>query len=116
MRKIILAALTVIFLNVTEYSSFYIKTAHSSEILSHGEGLYKKYHCAICHGAKGNYPVKPSYPKLGGQNKAYLFNQTKDIRDGVRENGQSRLMRPLVKNITDKEIEKIAAFLANSPN
>ncbi|MEH6471886.1 MAG: c-type cytochrome [Halopseudomonas sp.] len=87
-------------------------SVHSDDTERAGEHLYNKYHCAICHGVLGASPVKPTYPILTGQNKIYLQNQIKDIRDGKRENGLSHLMRPLVKNISDSDAEIIAYFLS----
>ena len=77
-----------------------------------GEALYRKYACPICHGIKGNTAVRDGYPTLAGQNKTYLIKQITDIRDGIRDNGQSRLMRPLTLRIKRKEIEKISDYLA----
>ena len=77
-----------------------------------GEALYRKHKCPICHGINGNVAVRDGYPILAGQNKTYLINQTIDIRDGVRDNSQSRLMRPLTLRLTRLEIEKIADYLS----
>ena len=76
-----------------------------------GEELYKEYNCAICHGAEGRAPTRDGYPVISGQNSTYLVNQISDIRDGIRVNGRSKLMRPLVKALTHEEIEAIATFL-----
>lgn len=77
-----------------------------------GETLYLKHKCQICHGKLGKKSARDGYPILAGQNKTYLVNQTIDIRDGVRDNGLVRLMRPLVSRLTNYEIEKIAIFLS----
>jgi cytochrome c len=77
-----------------------------------GEALYRKHKCPICHGIKGSVSVRDGYPVLAGQNKIYLLNQTIDIRDGVRDNGQTRLMRPMVLKLSRREIEKIADYLS----
>jgi cytochrome c553 len=77
-----------------------------------GEALYRKHKCPICHGIDGSVAVRDGYPVLSGQNKTYLINQTIDIRDGVRDNGQARLMRPLTLRLTRAEIEKIADYLS----
>ena len=77
-----------------------------------GEALYRKHKCPICHGIDGNVAVRDGYPILAGQNKTYLINQTIDIRDGVRDNSQSRLMRPLTLRLTRPEIEIIADYLS----
>jgi cytochrome c len=77
-----------------------------------GEALYRKHKCPICHGIDGSVAVRDGYPILAGQNKTYLINQTIDIRDGTRDNVQSRIMRPLTLRLTRAEIEKIADYLS----
>jgi cytochrome c len=79
-----------------------------------GPDLYLKYNCQICHGKQGEGGVRNGYPVIQGQDKLYLIQQMKDIRDGVRENGQAKLMRPLIVELTDEEIRLIATFLNES--
>lgn len=77
-----------------------------------GAALYQSKGCTACHGAKGDKPLAPNYPKLAGQNAAYLVEQMKDIRDGKRTNGLSAAMKPLVAKVTDEEFQAIADWLA----
>jgi cytochrome c553 len=39
--------------------------------------------CAACHGTHGN-STNPQYPKLAGQNPAYLYSQILAFRTGSR--------------------------------
>ena len=80
-----------------------------------GAALYLKYNCHICHGDRGAGGVRDGYPMIAGQDRRYLIQQTLDIRDGARENGQTKLMRPLVKYLGDPEIEAIATYLSARP-
>lgn len=80
-----------------------------------GATLYREHGCAVCHGKSGLVPERSTYPVLAGQSKDYLVNQIMDIRDGVRENGQSRLMRPMVAQLTREQIEAIAIYLSAQP-
>ena len=41
--------------------------------------------CVDCHGADGNTPLDPSYPKLGGQYRDYLAHALQSYRAGDRE-------------------------------
>jgi cytochrome c len=77
-----------------------------------GEALYIKHQCHICHGEQGRHPTVSGYPIVAGQDRRYLIRQITDIRDGVRDNGQTNLMRPLVKLVTDTEIIAIAKYLS----
>lgn len=76
-----------------------------------GEALFKSKGCVACHGADANTPILPTYPKLGGQNPDYAFNQMKDIKSGARNNGQSAAMKAIVANVSDEDLRAIAAWL-----
>lgn len=102
------AAVTLIFI----LSSGGLCAAQTPSRDLDGEILYRKHKCPICHGIGGNVAVRDGYPILAGQNKTYLINQTIDIRDGVRDNSQSRLMRPLTLRLKRQEIEKISEYLS----
>ncbi len=103
-----IAAVALIFL----LTSGELSVAQTPNQPLDGEALYRKHKCPICHGIDGNVAVRDGYPILAGQNKTYLINQTIDIRDGVRDNSQSRLMRPLILRLTRQEIEKISEYLS----
>lgn len=77
-----------------------------------GERLYLANACATCHGATGNEPILPTYPRIGGQNRDYLVRQMQDIKSGARDNGQSVAMRALVTNLSDADIVAIADYLS----
>jgi cytochrome c len=89
-------------------------SAVSAEDKLDGLGLYLKYNCQICHGEQGEGGVRKGFPVISGQDELYLIQQMKDIRDGVRESGQAKLMRPLVVELTDNEIRLIAIFLSEN--
>ena len=77
-----------------------------------GKTIYNTKACSACHGADGKTPIQPTYPKLAGQNAAYLAQQIQDIRDGKRANGQTAVMKPIVGPITDEEIMAVAEYLS----
>lgn len=77
-----------------------------------GKKLYTQYQCHICHGEHGKQPARGGYPVIAGQDRIYLVQQILDIRDGVRDNAQSGLMRPMVKSISEEEAGAIAAYLS----
>lgn len=77
-----------------------------------GKKLYTQYQCQICHGGRGEQPARGGYPVIAGQDKIYLVQQILDIRDGVRDNSQSDLMRPMVKSVSNEEAEAIAVYLS----
>lgn len=65
--------------------------------------------CAACHGPKG-VSVNPLWPSLAGQQEAYLAKQIKMFRDGERV---EVTMQPFVANLTDQEVEDLAAYYAS---
>ena len=77
-----------------------------------GAALYKDKTCNACHGPTGNKPLMPNYPKLAGQNAAYMEQQMKDIKSGARANGQSAAMKGVMHLVNDEEIKAIADYLS----
>lgn len=66
--------------------------------------------CADCHGADGNSPIDPSYPKLGGQYADYLAHALKAYRSGDR---QHALMTAQASGLSDQDIADLAAYFAS---
>jgi len=81
-------------------------------VAADGAELYKTKTCFTCHGADGNTPIMPTYPKLAGQNADYAFNQMKDIKSGARSHGQTAAMKGIIATVTDEEMRAIADWLA----
>ncbi len=85
-----------------------------SNAFADGAALFQAKGCAGCHGAGGNAPVMPVYPKLAGQNEQYLLQQMKDIKSGARSNGQAAVMKGVIANVSDAEMAEIAKYLAGA--
>ncbi len=77
-----------------------------------GAALYTDKTCAACHGAKGDKPLMPNYPKVAGQNAAYIEQQMKDIKSGARNNGQTAAMKGVMHLVSDEEIKVLSEYLA----
>ena len=77
-----------------------------------GETQYVERGCVYCHGPAGKEPVLTEYPKLAGQNEAYLLQQMLDIKSLARDNGYTGMMQPAILEISDEEFALIAAYLA----
>lgn len=77
-----------------------------------GAQLYMEFNCIQCHGPGGRAPSGPRYPKLAGQNEAYLFAQLVDFQEGRRNNGLSGLMRAMVSRLTVRELQAISRYLS----
>jgi len=76
------------------------------------KGQEKSATCAACHGADGNTPTVPTYPKLAGQNPEYLVSAIKAYKSGERTGGQAPMMTGMVAPLTDEDIENLAAYFA----
>ncbi|HUX82133.1 MAG TPA: c-type cytochrome [Halothiobacillus sp.] len=64
--------------------------------------------CAACHGMDGNSAMA-MFPSIAGQPASYLAEQLHAFRDGKRVNA---IMEPQAKNLTDQQIEDVAAYFA----
>jgi cytochrome c553 len=72
-----------------------------------------KQSCVDCHGAEGNAPIDPTYPKLGGQYGDYIAHALQAYRAGDRQNPQ---MTPQAAALTDQEISDLAAYFGSRPS
>lgn len=77
-----------------------------------GAALYKSKTCTACHGKDGKTPIMPNYPKIAGQNKAYMIQQMKDIKSGARNNGNTAAMKGVMHLVSDEEIEALADYVS----
>lgn len=62
--------------------------------------------CIACHGPMGK-SATDLFPNLSGQRYDYLVNQLRNLKSGKRVH---EMMNPIVKNITDEDIQSIARF------
>ncbi|MDR3054651.1 MAG: c-type cytochrome [Zoogloeaceae bacterium] len=77
-----------------------------------GAKLYAEKTCIACHGARGDKPLLPVYPKIAGQNAAYLEQQMKDIKSGARKNSNSAAMQGVMHLVNEQEITALAKYVA----
>ena len=75
-------------------------------------GKVKAALCAACHGAKGK-AVMPNYPNLAGQNEAYLVSALKAYRSKERNGGMASVMQMQAANLSDQDIENLAAYFSS---
>jgi len=80
-----------------------------------GATLYNEKGCVACHGSEGKMPILLAYPKLAGQNLDYALVQLKDIKSGVRNNGQSVVMKGIMQGVNEEEMTLIAQWLTSLP-
>jgi len=81
-----------------------------------GATLYQQRTCIACHGPDAKTPILPEYPRLAGQNEAYLLRQMKDIKSMARNNGNTAAMAGIMHLVNDQEMEALAKYIANLPS
>lgn len=79
------------------------QTARAEEIVS-GK-------CFICHGMEGE-SSSPVFPRLTGQNAAYVARQLADYQSGKRT---STTMQPMVADLTAADFEALGRYFASKP-
>jgi cytochrome c553 len=79
--------------------------------LASGVGVSKKVACSQCHGddLRGHEDV----PALAGRSPSYLVRQLNDMQNGNRKGAAVGLMKPVVKNLTVKDMVALAAYCAS---
>lgn len=65
--------------------------------------------CAACHGADGNTPLSPEFPRLGGQHEDYLLQALRQYKAGLRKNP---IMTAQVQPLSNRDMENLAAYFA----
>jgi cytochrome c553 len=77
--------------------------------------LLKKGACVSCHGENFSKPIDPSYPKIAGQYKDYLYVALKAYKNDThstwgRNNG---VMAGIAKQFSQAELKAMAGYLAS---
>lgn len=68
--------------------------------------------CSSCHGVDGN-STSPNFPRLAGQQEAYLVAQLKFFRGHDRSDpAGSEYMWGLSRKLTDRQIEELARYFS----
>lgn len=93
-------------------SSAGLPTGHiaAGEKLASTKGAATGQSCVDCHGADGNAPIDPTYPKLGGQYHDYIAHALQSYRDGKREHA---LMSSQAKSLTDQQIADLSVYFGS---
>ncbi|MGN7917764.1 MULTISPECIES: c-type cytochrome [Lysobacter] len=82
----------------------------AGEKLASVKGKATGQSCVDCHGAEGNAPIDPTYPKLAGQYHDYIAHSLQMYRDGDREHP---LMSSQAKDLNDQQIADLSAYFGS---
>lgn len=85
-----------------------VSTAHAAGNAAAGQAKVDAM-CASCHGATGNAPIMPTYPKLAGQHASYIAKQLADFKSGAR---QDPIMAGMSAALSPEDMANIAAHFA----
>jgi cytochrome c553 len=66
--------------------------------------------CAACHGADGNTPLQPEYPRIAGQHEDYLYKALRDYQSGARKNA---IMGSQAATLSRQEMQDLAAYFSS---
>jgi cytochrome c553 len=66
--------------------------------------------CGGCHGLDGA-GNRIKFPRIAGQNPAYIFKQLNDFRDGLRQNDGGQ-MQQMAAELDEKDIVRVATWFA----
>jgi cytochrome c553 len=78
--------------------------------------LLKKGACVSCHGENFSKPIDPSYPKIAGQHKDFLFVALKSYKaENMSTWGRSNgVMGGIAKQFTNAELKTLSAYVGSS--
>jgi len=65
--------------------------------------------CAQCHAFSGSSDSSGAFPRIAGQSTAYLSQQLRQFRSGLRANA---IMSPIARALSPEDIEDVAAYYA----
>jgi cytochrome c553 len=77
---------------------------------ANGEKLYSK--CISCHGKEGMGMKAQKAPMIAGQYDWYIEAQVNAIIKKERDNANTKKMMPFVKNLTEKDIKDLSAYIS----
>jgi cytochrome c553 len=66
--------------------------------------------CRTCHGVEGAKPMVPNYPKLNGQNKAYIVAALNAYKEGKRTGGLAGMMKGIASGLSDSEMNELGEY------
>lgn len=67
--------------------------------------------CASCHGPRGTGNPAASYASIRGQHATYSAAQLKAYRSGTRQTDPNQMMRNVALNMSDEQIDAVAAYI-----
>lgn len=79
--------------------------------------LLQKGACVSCHGDNFSKAIDPSYPKLAGQHKDYLYSALRSYKSEANPLGgrTNAIMAGMAKQFTNAELKALAGYISSLP-
>ena len=79
--------------------------------------LLQKGACVSCHGDNFTKAIDPSYPKLAGQHKDYLYAALRSYKGDTNPLGgrTNAIMAGMAKQFTNAELKELAGYISSLP-
>jgi len=78
----------------------------------YGEDSNKVVGCVGCHGLDGTGNKLANFPNLKWQHKEYLITQMKKFKSGDRSNDVNSIMRDVISNMSEDQIDAVATYIS----
>ena len=80
--------------------------------------LLQKGACVSCHGENFSMTIDPSYPKLAGQHKDYLYSALRSYKTDTNPIGgrSNAIMAGMAKQFTNAELKELAGYISSLPS
>lgn len=87
---------------------------HGRRLFTQGDAARGIPACAGCHGeaGQGQQVGDAAYPRLAGQHRRYVTKQLTEWRAGERKNSQGGVMNMITRQLSDNDIDQLAAYVA----
>ena len=92
---------------------FALATCFGAQAFAAGDaasGQQKSQACVASHGADGNAPTMPDFPRLAGQHHDYLLKALRDYKSGARKNP---IMSGQVSGLSTQDMADLAAYFSS---
>jgi cytochrome c553 len=90
------------------------EAAYGRQLFAQGDAARGIPACAGCHGeaGQGQQVGDVAYPRLAGQYRRYVTKQLTEWRAGERKNSQGGIMNVIARQLSDNDIDQLAAYVA----
>ena len=97
---------------VLSLSTAALMTLSTAGVAADGAAIYADK-CQACHGADGNTPLTPAYPKIGDLSADAVTSAIAEYQSGARSGGTTAIMKGIADKLTPEEVAAVAAHIGS---